>query len=44
LLNVDISTQEGIDHAISNNLFDKVCTNAIKTSAEILDGILENNK
>ncbi|NVO11491.1 MAG: C_GCAxxG_C_C family protein [Bacteroidales bacterium] len=44
LLNVDISTQEGIDHAISNNLFDKVCTNAIKTSAEILDGIFENNK
>jgi C_GCAxxG_C_C family probable redox protein len=44
LLKVDISTQEGIDHAITNNLFGTICADAIKTSAEILDGIFANNK
>jgi C_GCAxxG_C_C family probable redox protein len=44
LLNVDISTQEGIEKAIENNLFATVCANAIKTSAEILTDIFEKNK
>ena len=44
LLNIDISTQEGIDHAIKNDLFNTVCVKAIKTSSEILDNIFVENK
>lgn len=44
LLNVNISTQEGIEEAISKNLFATICPNAIKTSSEILEGIFAENK
>ncbi|NEW83595.1 MAG: C_GCAxxG_C_C family protein [Mariniphaga sp.] len=43
LLNVDIRTSEGINHAIENNLFGTVCVNAIQTSADILEEIFEKN-
>lgn len=44
LLNVDISTQEGINEAISNNSFGTICPNAIKTSSQILEKIFAENR
>jgi C_GCAxxG_C_C family probable redox protein len=44
LLNVDISTPEGLNQAINNDLFSTICANAIKTSAEILDKMFTDNK
>ncbi len=44
LLNVDISTQEGISEAVNNNSFGTICPNAIKTSSQILEKIFEENR
>ncbi|MFW9773589.1 MAG: C-GCAxxG-C-C family protein [Promethearchaeota archaeon] len=41
LLGCDISTLEGRDKAEKNNLFDELCPKFIKSSAEILESILE---
>ena len=44
LLNVDISTEEGINEAIRNNSFATICPNAIKTSSQILENIFAVNR
>ncbi len=35
----DISTEEGMEHAKKNNLFDTVCPRMVETAAEILEEI-----
>ena len=40
LLKVDINSQEGRIYAKENNLFNTICQNLVKDSAEILEEIL----
>lgn len=40
LLKADISTNEGKQYAIDNNLFREICPDLVKKSVEILDQIL----
>ncbi|MBQ7929189.1 MAG: C_GCAxxG_C_C family protein [Methanobrevibacter sp.] len=40
LLGCDISTSEGVKHAVDNNLFKEFCPKMVESAAEIVYGIL----
>ena len=41
LLNCDISTEDGVKHALDNNLFKEFCPKMVESAARIVDEILE---
>ncbi len=41
LLGCDISTPEGVNHAVDNNLFREFCPMMVESAARIVDGILK---
>ncbi|MBO6123592.1 MAG: C_GCAxxG_C_C family protein [Methanobrevibacter sp.] len=41
LLGCDISTPEGVKHAVDNNLFREFCPMMVESAARIVDGILK---
>lgn len=41
LLGCDISTPEGVKHAVGNNLFREFCSMMVESAARIVDGILK---
>lgn len=41
LLNCDISTEEGVKHAVDNNLFKELCPKMVESAAKIVDEILK---
>ncbi len=43
LLDCDISTKEGLQHAHNNRLFIDICPKFVRDSAEILDELLQEN-
>ncbi|AMD17133.1 C_GCAxxG_C_C family protein [Methanobrevibacter sp. YE315] len=40
LLNCDISTEEGVEYALDNNLFKQFCPRMVESAAEILEKII----
>ena len=41
LLNCDISTKEGVEHALENNLFKEFCPKMVESAAKIAKELLE---
>ena len=44
LLNCDISTKEGVEHALENNLFKEVCPLMVESAAKIAEEIIFEKK
>ncbi len=44
ILNCNLATADGTDHARKNDLFTKVCPKAIATAVEILEEIIRENE
>jgi C_GCAxxG_C_C family probable redox protein len=44
LIEYDLNTEEGIQDAQKNKVFEKKCTNYVRTSVEILENILESSQ
>jgi len=44
LLKCDISTEEGVEYAIDNNLFTEFCPNMVANAVEILEQIIEEQE
>ena len=40
LLNCDISTKEGVDYAVENNLFNELCPKMVESASKITQRIL----
>lgn len=41
LIKTDLNTDEGMQYAIENNVFEKICEKCVADSITIIDGILE---